>query len=336
MQVLADSEIQRLMDNGFLIIDPWPDDTKAFQPASVDLTLGKIYRQRTGMDFVKPGEPWVMLPEDERIELAEEGPEPIITAGTHRILETVESVKIPGPYWAQAMQRSRFGRILADGKGFGFPDEVGQYMKHLRKPKKIRYGFTPHVDIHLHPGERCCQLFLFDPRRESVNINDAMRKGQFYVSDGTVACGDCGSIMLHADEVYTPRPGITLDPYAEIDMEQDFERVYDRYLPPRHVYIVKSRERFKFSDRVAGVVESTLCEHMHGRQNHMHSCFGAGYVDPGFGDLDEDSNLTMQAFCLWGKMDTKKPMGSLSVYGVWGAVERPYGLISLGSSNAKK
>ncbi|RLI97879.1 MAG: hypothetical protein DRO99_02205 [Candidatus Aenigmatarchaeota archaeon] len=327
MRVLADSEIRRLLDSGDLVIDPLPEDG-SIQPVSVDLRLGKAYAQKPGLDCIRLQEPFK---EDDYIDEVEFGDDMVIAPGDYRLLETIERLRMPEGISGIAVQRSRMGRALVEGAGFGFSGSDYSMMRRSRMPEHVRYAFRPHAGTKLLRGDRICQVVMFDMDGDGpISPDEAVSGGYLDVSEETMRCGMCGSMVMFAGDVYAPKDGVTLSPGSGVDVDGCFDRVDDDVLPPGRAYLVRSRERFRFTEKVAGIVEGTMCQHLWHNQSLMHSCF-AGLVDPGY-----EGNLMMQVYSNWGPIDRSKPMAIVTLYPVKGAVERVYGSKSLNSNHQGK
>ena len=330
MQVLADSEIRKLINMGWLGLEPELDlqqMTAALQPASLDLRLGAIYRQRMILDDF----PSIAVLEErgedhfwEEIDFDGE----IVLGPVYSSLETKERLKIPKRNRGRVFQRSRYGRILAEAGAFALKDDDYPLMEKRKDRRHVRYNLEPHLPTKFVKGERVCQLVLFDRKGKMMTAHDAIDKGYLEVSEGTKICFGCGNIVLYAGEVYSPYSSV-IDPNSGKPFMKDpdnFERIEERLLPPERVYLATTRERFKFSDRIAGIVESRPCSSLWHMNNYIHSCFEAGWVDPGY-----EGPLTMQIYSRFGPIDLELPITILTLYPVKGKVERPYGLLSLAS-----
>lgn len=320
MKVLSDSEIKRLIKEGQLEIDPMPEE-KAFQPASIDLKLGKVYMQKSGSE---PIDTMAIEDEDDLLEEIVFDSETAVNEGKFRVLETEESIRIPEGHVARVFQRSRYGRILAEAFGFGLKGDDNPLITSGKK-EKVRYALKPFVDTKLYRGERVSQLVIFDMKDESPDTSH--QKKLLETSENTMECSSCGNILLHAQDVYMPKAGIFLDPSKPADMENDFEKFDGRFLQRGRVYLATSRETFKFSDKMAGIVEASPCACFCGMQNYLHACF-AGFVDPGY-----QGGIMMQIYSNWGRIDREGPLTIMTVYPVKGDVERPYGSPKLVSSH---
>ena len=325
MQVLADTELKKLMNRRELVIDPFPE-MEQLQPASVDLRLGAVHRQLDRLGIVdlqaveQDGEDSVLQEVNFDGELLLNPRDPVVQ-------ETFETVRIPRNHWGRVVQRSRYGRALGSASNISFKGDPYQLLKHHETPEHIRYAFNPFVRTRLRKRERTCQLVVLDREGFLLTGENAVKRGHLKSSHNTEVCGECGSILLHADEVYTPRWGVTFDPAAGINLA-DYEKVEERELPPRRVYLATTRERFQFSEKLAGHVERKPCPDVAHYTPFVSACFEAGFVDPGY-----EGPLTLHLYSELFPIDTDVPVATLTLYPVKGKVERPYGLFSLGSSH---
>lgn len=169
--MLSDTEIQKEIDRGYLVIEPGIEDHQ-LQPASVDLTLGtefKFYRRPRIM--VRNGHPFEDLDDLEKRELIYvDRPEPdtfmetvdvglagsfLVTPDMFALATTAQRVKMPPHLVARVEGRSSLGRkglIIHATAGFidpGFEGHITLEIANLN----VR-------GIVLQAGMRICQLSL--------------------------------------------------------------------------------------------------------------------------------------------------------------------------------
>jgi deoxycytidine triphosphate deaminase len=329
MQVLADTELRKLLHRRELVIDPFPE-MEQLQPASADIRLGKTYQHTRVCSRIRCfGSDY---DEDSFLEEIDYDGELLLDPHHTSIQETTERIRIPRQMWGKMFQRSRFGRALCKAANFGFKnDNKGNnyYLHHRENPERVRYLFVPYVRTRLRKRERVCQLILFDlegPPR--IGKDRAVREGHLDIQNSADVCKRCGSIYLHAQDVYSPRRNVTFDPHESVGLS-NYERVEEKKLPPQTPFLAVTREQFRFKNTLAGCVDSVpWCIDLWHRQYFMHSCFEAGFIDPGY-----EGPFALQLYSNWGPIDLEKPVATLTLYPVKGKVERPYGLFSLGSSH---
>jgi len=103
MQILSDSELRKLVDAG--LMKSVPKDEQ-MQPASIDLRLGMVYKQRNSLgvidltDTVDENEFLEEVPFDDTLG------ELVLNPDYFVVLETLETVQVPEGVVGRVMQRS--------------------------------------------------------------------------------------------------------------------------------------------------------------------------------------------------------------------------------------
>ncbi len=326
MNVLSDRKIRSLVGKGRLVFDPMPDDI-AFQPASVDLRIGRVLGQKSCGSAIDLGED---LAEDDYLsEIGfDEGGAVCLEPGNFYVIETLEKVKIPHDYRARFQQRSSYGRIFLEAFAFGGAGDDFS-LAHHEEPVHVRYGMRAWLPAKIRKGERACQLMMIDDNADMLYPMCAIYDRKIVPHTGYELCG-CGMhMLLHAGEIFTPKgsamvePGFNLDKYAERSAARKLER--GKYC------LVKTREMFSFAKDTAAVVEPCPCTAFPEDYAMLHSVLDAGFVDPGY-----KGSLTLQVYSNFQDVDLTKPLAVLQLYGVDGRVSRPYGSRPLGSRYQQK
>lgn len=136
MQILADSMIKKLMDEGKITVDPKPGE-KQMQPASIDLTLDSIYRLMGDGGVIDPMDPgsfhydevhptmgsWTLKPGDlhffktaETVGFGGKAVKSYIAPRSSMARSMVETVPMSGevPHWMSEPSRDKiFGTLMS-------------------------------------------------------------------------------------------------------------------------------------------------------------------------------------------------------------------------------
>lgn len=131
--LLSDAAIQLNLESGLIRINPYPEDVQ-FQPASVDLRLGKEFR----------------TPDREHVFDVEEY---VIGSGECILAHTLETVHVPNNLIARVEGRSSYGRRFLNihcTAGFIDPGFHGQITLEL-----VNHNSEP---LKLVAGSRICQI----------------------------------------------------------------------------------------------------------------------------------------------------------------------------------
>jgi len=159
--ILTDRSIRRHINQNHITIEPFPEDD-AFQPASVELTLGDRFALPWETDRYAIERKWVAENlEHTKVWTAEAFAERTwtdICIGPDEFIlgHTVETVKIPRDICAQVNGKSSLGRMgiqVHATAGFIDPGFVGQITLELKNMSK--------QPIWLKPGMRIAQLVFF-------------------------------------------------------------------------------------------------------------------------------------------------------------------------------
>lgn len=158
--MISDGTIHRYMDQGYIKVEPMPDDN-AFQPASLELTLGDRFAFPTEFDIYRPS---VRLINDAdhlqkwtAKEFAERTWTDICIGPAEFMLgHTFETITIPNDVVAQVNGKSSLARLglqVHSTAGFIDPGFRGQITLELKNLSK--------QPIWLKAGQRIAQLAFF-------------------------------------------------------------------------------------------------------------------------------------------------------------------------------